>query len=75
MQGYIDKNQVEVVLEGTQNKVRLLYLSHHAVKDITNEEIKWPIVLILLLPVLVIHLRTMLLKPDQIFFLMSWPRY
>ncbi|GFU45792.1 integrase catalytic domain-containing protein [Nephila pilipes] len=44
MQDYIDKKQVEAVLKDTQNEVRLFYLPHHAVKKITNEEIKWRIV-------------------------------
>ncbi|GFQ95402.1 integrase catalytic domain-containing protein [Trichonephila clavata] len=44
MQDYIDKKQVEAVLKDTQNEVRLFYLLHHAVKKITNEEIKWRIV-------------------------------
>ncbi|GFR13568.1 integrase catalytic domain-containing protein [Trichonephila clavata] len=44
MQDYIDKKQVEAVLKDTQNEVRLFYLLHHAVKNITNEEIKWRIV-------------------------------
>ncbi|GFQ74645.1 uncharacterized protein TNCT_34371 [Trichonephila clavata] len=44
MQDYIDKKQVEAVLRDTQNEVRLFYLPHHAVKKITNEEIKWRIV-------------------------------
>ncbi|GFT35070.1 integrase catalytic domain-containing protein [Nephila pilipes] len=44
MQGYIDKKQVEAVLKDTQIEVRLFYLLHHAVKKITNEEIKWRIV-------------------------------
>ncbi|GFT91796.1 integrase catalytic domain-containing protein [Nephila pilipes] len=43
MQDYIDKKQVEAVLKDTQNEVRLFYLPHHAVKKITNEEIKWRI--------------------------------
>ncbi|GFS86324.1 integrase catalytic domain-containing protein [Nephila pilipes] len=44
MQDYIDKKQVEAVLKDTQNEVRLFYLPHHAVKKITDEEIKWRIV-------------------------------
>ncbi|GFQ69957.1 DUF5641 domain-containing protein [Trichonephila clavata] len=44
MQDYIDKKQVEAILKDTQNEVRLFYLPHHAVKKITNEEIKWRIV-------------------------------
>ncbi|GFQ69645.1 uncharacterized protein TNCT_463401 [Trichonephila clavata] len=44
MQGYNDKKQVEAVLKDTQKEVRLFYLPHHAVKKITNEEIKWRIV-------------------------------
>ncbi|GFU19650.1 integrase catalytic domain-containing protein [Nephila pilipes] len=44
MQDYINKKQVEAVLKDTQNEVRLFYLPHHAVKKITNEEIKWRIV-------------------------------
>ncbi|GFS72147.1 uncharacterized protein NPIL_306731 [Nephila pilipes] len=44
VQDYIDKKQVEAVLKDTQNEVRLFYLPHHAVKKITNEEIKWRIV-------------------------------
>ncbi|GFR16763.1 uncharacterized protein TNCT_248811 [Trichonephila clavata] len=43
MQDYIDKKQVEDILEDTQNEVRLFYLPHYAVKNITNEEIKWRI--------------------------------
>ncbi|GFR31774.1 DUF5641 domain-containing protein [Trichonephila clavata] len=38
------KKQVEAVLKDTQNEVRLFYLLYHAVKKITNEEIKWRIV-------------------------------
>ncbi|GFR06033.1 uncharacterized protein TNCT_195021 [Trichonephila clavata] len=44
MQGYNDKKQAEAVLKDTQKEVRLFYLPHHAVKKITNEEIKWRIV-------------------------------
>lgn len=44
MQDYIDKKQVEVVLDKTHTKERLFYLPHHAVKKVTNEETKWRIV-------------------------------
>ncbi|GFT88987.1 uncharacterized protein NPIL_563081 [Nephila pilipes] len=44
MHDYIDKKQVEAVVKDTQNEVRLFYLPQHAVKKITNEEIKWRIV-------------------------------
>ncbi|XP_042899579.1 uncharacterized protein [Parasteatoda tepidariorum] len=43
MQDYIDKKLVEVVSE-THNEERLYYLSHQAVKKITNGETKWRIV-------------------------------
>ncbi|GFR26584.1 CCHC-type domain-containing protein [Trichonephila clavata] len=40
----IGTQRIEAVLKDTQNEVRLFYLPHHAVKKITNEQIKWRIV-------------------------------
>ncbi|KAG8175333.1 hypothetical protein JTE90_007581 [Oedothorax gibbosus] len=44
MQDYIEKNQVEVVLDETHKEEHLYYLPHHAVKKVSNGETEWRIV-------------------------------